>query len=93
MTNNFKYMPIVGCPVLSTRDIEKVLHRLNGITSYNHIKDLVADEDVGNEILDLVYDFFRDISVERINRQRQQRNNETIPDVEETYNLLRFCIR
>ena len=87
LTNNFKYMPIVGCPVLSTRDIEEVLQRLNGITNYNHIKDLVPDEDVGNEILDLVYDFFRDISVERITDSGTRDIIKNIPDVEESYFL------
>ena len=80
-------MPIVGCPVLSTRDIEEVLQRLNGITNYNHIKDLVPDEDVGNEILDLVYDFFRDISVERITDSGTRDIIKNIPDVEESYFL------
>ena len=61
LQKEFKYAPIIGRPILSTEDIEEILNRLHGITSHEQLQDLVIDESVRQEILALVYDFFRDI--------------------------------
>ena len=76
----FGYSPIIGRPTLTFQNINAVCERLYGIRGEKDLADIVIDREIRQEILALVYDFFRDIPEEYsgdeyLTRKEAQRNS------------------
>ena len=86
----FGYSPVLGRPVLTTRQIDEVCDRLHGIRTEADVEDLVKDRKIQQEILALVFDFFRDIPHHYIDEKLAQKSTFEESSYDDWYNPVNF---
>ena len=65
---DFSCAPTIGHPFLTSKTIDEITTRINYITQESHLEDIIDDATMISQILTLVNDFFRDISVEHLSK-------------------------
>ena len=57
----FSSTPAVGYPILTPKEIDEIVNRLESLTEAWELEDVVYSTVLRHEIMGLVYDFFRDV--------------------------------